>query len=327
MKNGKIISIGEVLVDWTCLNKTLDLNEANEFIKLPGGAPANVAVGLAKQGYPVQFIGGFSQDIFGEWLKNHLNSLNVDVSHSQTIENAGTRCAYVLTDKNGNRVFKGFSKSLCADTMLEYDKIDLNNLKNASIIYFGSFIQACEKSRNVIKRILENTKNDNIKVYDPNLRPAVWSSVEEAVNVIKQTIKYVDVLKLSDDEVNLVSGIENNIESAAEKVFNEYSLKLLVITMGEKGSFYINKNGRGYVQPFKVPSVEMTGAGDGFVSGLIGGIYEYINTENQDIENIASEEISFILTKANAVGALATIKPGAMSALPTRKELEEFLAK
>ena len=326
MKNAKIISIGEVLVDWTCLNKTLDLNEANEFIKLPGGAPANVAVGLAKQGYPVQFIGGFAQDIFGEWLKSHLNSLNVDVSHSQTVD-ASTRCAYVLTDKDGNRVFKGFSRSLCADTMLDYDKLDLNNLKNASIIYFGSFIQSCKNSRNVISKILQDTKNHNIKIYDPNLRPAVWSSIEEAINVIKQTIKYVDVLKLSDDEVNLVSGIENNIEAAAEKVFNEYSLKLLVITMGEKGSFYINKNDKGYVQPFRVPSVEMTGAGDGFVSGLIGGIYDYINTKDQGIEDISSDEIRYILTKANAVGALATIKPGAMSALPTRKELEEFLAK
>ncbi len=321
MGNKNIISIiGEVLVDWTCLNRTLDLNKANEFLKLPGGAPANVAVGLAKQDYPVRFIGGFAADIFGDWLKEYLTSLGVDVDLSQTIENANTRCAYVLTDENGNRVFKGFSRSMCADTMLEYEKIDLNVLKESPIIYFGSLIQACDNTRTVIRKILENTKGYNIKVYDPNLRPAVWGSVDEAVSVIKQTINYVDILKLSDDEVNLISGIENNIEAAAQKVFNEYDLELLVITMGNSGSFYINKDNSGYVEPFKVQSIEMTGAGDGFVAGLLAGIYD------NGIKDLAKEKIKDILTRANAIGAMATTKPGAMSALPTKAELEEFLS-
>ncbi len=313
MINKPIISIGEVLIDWTCLNKTLDLNKANEFIKLPGGAPANVAVGLAKLGYPVYFMGGFAADLFGDWLKEYLTALNVEVSLSQTIEDANTRCAYVLTDENGNRVFKGFSKSMCADSMIDCRKIDKKALKNAKIIYFGSFIQACPNTRDVIKNILENTKGHNIKVYDPNLRLAVWSSPDEALEVIKETINYVDILKLSDDEVNLISGIDNDIEKAAQKVFNDYELKLLVITMGKGGSFYINHDGSGFVKPFKVNSVEMTGAGDGFVSGLIAGIYD-------------NEEITAVLTKANAIGALATTKPGAMSALPTKAELEEFLS-
>lgn len=318
MQNKKIVIFGEALVDWTCLNKTLDLNKANEFMKLPGGAPANVSVGLAKLGYPVCFAGGFSDDVLGKWLKEYLTAFNVDLSISQDIENSNTRCAYVLTDETGNRVFKGFTKSMCADLMLDVEKIDLNILKESSIIYFGSIIQSEPSLRKGLTNILKNT--DNIKVYDPNLRLAVWNSQEEAVSVIKETINYVDILKLSDDEVNLISGIENDIEAAAKKVFDEYDLKLLVITMGDKGSFFIDGNKQGFVKPFKVESYEMTGAGDGFVSGLLSGIYD------NGIKNLTKEQIIDILTRANAIGALATTKPGAMTALPTKTELEEFLS-
>ncbi len=337
MKLNKITCIGEVLIDWTCLDKTLDLNKANDFIKAPGGAPANVAVALAKVSKPVQFLGGFSTDLFGGWLKSYLTQFGVDVSAAPDVPKSNTRSAYVLTDEKGNRVFKGFSNESCADVMIDFNMIDMDDLKNSSMIYFGSLLQSQELTRNTIAKVLEFLGTDNskyLKVYDPNLRMALWPDVDTAMGVIKKTIKKVDILKLSDDEIDLVTGIKDNIEAAAQKVFETYdNIKLLVVTMGPNGSYFINKNGKGFVKPFKVDSVEMTGAGDAFVAGLLGGLHDFLSENNgqngnlaEILETLSAERLQKILTSANAMGALATTKPGAMSALPTTAELDKFLA-
>lgn len=331
MENKKITTIGECLIDWVCLDKTTDLYEATTFIKAQGGAPANVAVGLAKLNYPVKFVGGFARDLFGTWLKESLSSHHVDISMSVDIPNSNTRNAYILTDKNGNRVIKTFSVFSCADSMIELKHIDFDDIANSPLIYMGSLLQASEASRFTVSNIINAIETDNIIVYDPNLRLCLWKSTEEAIKTITETFYMVDVVKLSADEIELITGIDK-LEVAAQKVYNDYNLKLLVITSGHKGSYYINKQGSGFVKPFKVESVETTGAGDAFVAGLLSGLFDLIVKDQQKcsglkslIANLSSETLEKILLKANALGALTTTKPGATSALPTREELESFL--
>lgn len=332
MKSNKITSIGEALVDWVCLDRTLDLNKAKDFVKAFGGAPANLAVALAKLDYPVQFLGGFSGDAFGRWIKEYLASYGVDLSISLDIPDSNTRNAYVLTNPNGERVLKGFTLSNCADSLLYIDKINLDAIKTSPIVYFGSLLQADVNCRETIRQIVSSIGKDSIKVYDPNLRLCLWPSTETAISVIKETIQSVDILKLSDDEICLVSPCED-IEVAARSIFNEYNLKLLVVTLGCNGSFYINKSGSGFVKPFCVETVELTGAGDGFVAGLLGGLYDYFLKEspnltnlNNILENISCQKLEEIMQRANAIGALTTTKPGATLALPTRMELDNFLS-
>lgn len=327
----KITTIGEALIDWVCMDRTLDLCQAEKFIKAPGGAPANVAVALAKLNYPVQFIGGFSEDIFGQWLKEFLSSHNVDTENSITVKDSNTRNAYILTDKTGNRVLKGFSMSCCADSMVDFNDINLEPITSSPLVYFGSLLQASEQSRFTLNNIINAVVSENFVVYDPNLRLCLWESKKEAINIIKETFSLVDSVKLSDDEIELITE-DNNVERSAERIFKDYNLKLLVVTLGNKGSFYINKVGKGFVNPFKVESVEMTGAGDAFVAALLGGIYD-IYTQNAEItndldnliESLPQNDMNRILIKANAMGALTTTKPGATSALPTMKELDLFL--
>lgn len=329
--NNKITTIGESLIDWVCLDKTTDLYEANDFIKAAGGAPANVAVGLARLNYPVQFIGGFSTDIFGIWLKEFLSSHNVDMSTSIDIEDSNTRNAYILTNKNGNRVLKGFSMHCCADSMLSFEDINIEAIKQSPIVYFGSLLQASEKTRNTIDQIINSVKGNNLTVYDPNLRTCMWNNLDDATNIIKNTINRVDVVKLSDDEIDLITKIDD-IEEAAKHIFNNNDLKLLVVTIGNKGSFYINKNGSGYVKPYNVEPVEVTGAGDAFLAGILGGFYDILQENKssnidliQIIENIPCNKLEDIMKRANAIGALTTLKAGATSSLPTREELTDFL--
>lgn len=331
MKDKKITAIGESLIDWVCLDKTNDLYEATEFIKAAGGAPSNVAVGLAKLNYPVQFIGGFSKDIFGKWLKEFLSSYNVDMSMSVDIEDSNTRNAYILTNKNGNRVLKGFSMQCCADSMLSFEDINIEAIKQSPIIYFGSLLQAGEKTRNTIDQIINSLKDNNLIVYDPNLRTCMWKNLDDAIDIIKDTINRVDVVKLSDDEIDLITRI-NDIEEAAKYVFDNYNLKLLVVTIGSKGSFYINKSGSGHVNPYSVEPVEVTGAGDAFLAGILGGFHDIMHEQNctnkeliKIIEDLPCKKIEEIMKRANAIGALTTLKAGATSSLPTREELSDFL--
>lgn len=331
MEKKKITTIGESLVDWVCLARTTDLYEANEFIKAAGGAPANVAVGLAKLNYPVQFLGGFSTDLFGKWLKEFLSSYNVDISISVDIPNSNTRNAYILTNKTGDRVLKGFSMTSCADSMIEFKDVNIDAISDSPIIYFGSLLQAYETSRYTLNNIINTVIEENISVYDPNLRLCLWENIDEAIKVILETFHLVDIVKLSDDEIELITKT-NDIEKAAKQLFYDYKLKLLVITLGSKGSYYINKQGSGFVKPFKVEPVEMTGAGDGFVAGLLGGIYDLITEETGKyssldhlIENLSCDKLESIIRRANVIGAVTTTKPGATSALPTREELEVFL--
>lgn len=321
----KIFIVGEALVDWVCLDRTLNLNNAKEFIKAAGGAPANVAVGLAKRNYPVSFIGGFSTDAFGKWLKEYITAYGVDTSHSQMIDNANTRNAYVLTDEKGNRVFKGFSNFSCADTMLDEDKIDYNTLINSPILYFGSMLQSDKNSRGVILRLITEMKEKTLIVYDPNFRLDVWHDKATALAIISHTLSLVDVIKLSDDEIVLLTG-KQDIAESAEILFKKYNPKLLIVTMGQEGCYYINKNHKGYQKSFTVEPIEATGAGDAFVSGVLSGLYDLMN-QGFKVDDLNKEQIETILVNSSAIGALATTKAGAMTGLPSQEELDNFLAK
>lgn len=332
MSRKKITAIGEVLIDWACLDKTLDLFEATQFYKAPGGAPANVAVGLAKLNYPVQFIGGIATDLFGTWLKEFLTSYNVDIANCIDVENANTRSAYVFKDKSGNRVFKGFSKVANADCEIQVEHINKEAIEASPLICFGSFIQSKKNSKDALDYIIDIARTTAVKVYDPNIRLCLWEDMDAVVSVLKETLAKVEVAKLSDDEIDKITGIES-IPAAAAQIMAEFpNIKLLVVTLGGEGSYFINKQGSGFVKPFKVKLVEATGAGDGFVAGLLSGLYDVLSANTatypemiEAIDTLTADQLVKILTKANAIGAITTTKPGAMPALPTKDELDYFL--
>jgi fructokinase len=334
MTLSSIVCLGEALIDWVCLNPSLNLAEAAEFTRAPGGAPANVAVGLAKLGYPVQFIGGMSADVFGDYLQNVLTAYGVDTRFMPVIPNSNTRHAYVLTDENGNRVFKGFSLYANADSLLEPDHIPVSVLQNAQLLYVGSVLQASPVTANTINSVLEQfAALPGISVYDPNYRAPLWNSEANAFEVITHTATKVDVVKLSDDEITKLTGM-SDIEMAAHAFWKQLpSCRLLVVTCGGDGSFFLNSQGSGFVASFPVNALEMTGAGDGFVAGLMGSLSDWLNAQpagpsewKAALSDMKPDVLKHILLRANAVGALATLKPGAMSSLPTKQELTDFLA-
>ncbi len=326
-RNASVICIGEALVDWVCLDRTLDMAQAEQFIKVPGGAPANVAVGLARLGCPVSFLGGFAQDAFGDWLRHHLSGLGVDITLSPVFEDANTRHAYVLTNEHGDRVLKGFTQSACADVMLTGQILHPQILANTAVLYWGSVIQSSPACSQALLDFVDQAPVFTLKVYDPNYRAVLWDSLAQAKVAMAESFRRAHVVKLSDDEIFLLKRT-HDYEAAARELIVEYGIRLLIVTMGAQGSLYVTAKQSGRISPLVVESVEMTGAGDGFVAGLIRGLYGQMPDAPNPItllENLQPAQLEHILFEANAVGALATTKPGAMASLPTLAELDSFL--
>lgn len=337
-----ILCVGELLLDWVCLDKTLDLAQAHSFTKAPGGAPANVAVGLAKLDRSVSFIGGLADDCFAPYLKQHMEQYGVSMHYCPTVANSNTRQAYVLTNEQGNRVFKGFTNAGCADSLLSsdllittYNESLRQAIQTAPCIYFGSVMQASPITRKTIEWLIETSLQHSqaILVYDPNYRASLWPEREAAFRLIVETAQKAHVVKLSDDEITAITG-EQDIRNAAER-FMELApnLALLIVTCGAEGSYYKTRSSWAKVNAFAVDALEMTGAGDGFVSGLIAGLCKALENSSSGgaplhayLAALSDTTLNDILRKANALGALATLKPGAMSSLPTLHELEVFLA-
>jgi len=332
MKIAPIISIGELLVDWVSPEPGLKDHKIYNFKMAAGGAPANVAIGLAKLGHPIYFVGGVSDDSFGTWLFDYLESSGVSTDLVQKIPQANTRHAYIFTDGvTGNRVLNHITSNQCPDSLLQSSMLDSKLLAQASIVYYGSVMQSSIEGANNLDEILALIPASTLRIYDPNIRTCLWThQTERLKHCLEQSAQNVDILKLSDNELQFFTD-EADIQTAARLIFDHYQPALLIVTLGEKGAMYISPKGKGLVKSFQVPSVEMTGAGDGFIAGLLGGLHALAQLKNQSVKETAlaltSSEIEALLLEANAVGALATTQPGATAGLPTKQQLKEFLSK
>ena len=329
MKTPPIITIGEILIDWVCQEPKLKEQKIYDFKMAAGGAPANVAVGLARLGYPVEFVGGVSDDSFGQWLYEYLEASDVGTEHVQRLSQAVTRHAYVFTNEAGNRVLDNITSCQSPDSLLQSSMLALERLQQVSMVYFGSVMQSSVDGAKNLDDILQLFPANVLTVYDPNIRTCLWSSQEQRlVHCLQQSAQSVDILKLSDNELCFFTE-EADIQTASRIIFDRYQPILLVVTLGEDGALYISSAGQGYIESYPVASVEMTGAGDGFVAGLLGGLYTLAQLKNQSAKETALTltlaEIKALLHEANAVGALATTQPGATAGLPTKQQLNTFM--
>jgi fructokinase len=311
-----IIALGEILIDFVSLRKGFPLWRAPGFLKAAGGAPANVAAGLGKLGVKVGFIGKVGSDPFGVFLKNALQECNVDVSHIVISNQYRTTLAFVSLTEEGERDFV-FFRHPGADMMLSPEEMDEEYIKRAKILHFGSISLINEPYRSATLRALRIARENGLLVsYDPNLRLSLWENEEKAKEGIALGLGFSDIVKLSEEELHFLTG--KGIEEGCAEIL-ETGKKLVVITLGEKGCYYYTREGRGYVEGFKIKVVDTTGAGDGFVAGMLYKILEF----GEDFPKSGDEIFRF----ANAVGALTCEKRGAIRGLPTLRQVRRFLTK
>ncbi|WP_282033637.1 aminoimidazole riboside kinase [Metabacillus indicus] len=315
MKKG-IISLGEALIDFIPVD-----SENLVYQKSPGGAPANVAVGLARLGAPSSFLGKVGDDVLGTFLKETLQSFGVNTDHMLLTKEAKTGAVFITLAEGGERSFD-FYIDPSADRFLHEENLDVSLFAESKILHYGSISMISEPSKNATVKAVELARENGMIVsYDPNLRLSLWENEETAKETILSMFGKADLIKISEEELEFLTG-ESDIEKGVEKLA-AYNIPLLFITMGSEGSYAFTKNGAVKIDAMRVNAVDTTGAGDAFVSGILYQLHE-LETHPGELK---ADELKRIGRFASVSGGLAASVKGAMTALPTLGEVEDILKK
>ncbi|MFM2345179.1 MAG: hypothetical protein RLZZ210_1792 [Pseudomonadota bacterium] len=322
-----ILCLGEILVDWISPVIGAELSQAQTFTKNAGGAPANTAVGLARQGVDVGFIGAVSNDEFGKWLLSILEQENINTQGIVVDEKTSTRMAYVVTTKSGDRKLAEFSKIACADVVLDKSHLIESQFIDASILHFGSISLINNPCADATYEALKLARKHGLIIsYDPNVRLNLWSSPQVCKQTILDTIGLADIVKINQEELVFLTGSDNIAK--ADELRKQYNIPLLIITLDTCGAYICTENFSKSISGFRINLVEATGAGDGFNAGVLFGILSHIkHTTNrrQKLIDLNVNQLEEIVNRANAIGAIICTKTGAMQSLPSKQEVDEFI--
>ncbi|MBD3305665.1 hypothetical protein GF339_04740 [candidate division KSB3 bacterium] len=319
-----IVCLGELLIDFVSQESGVSLIEAPSFQKAAGGAPANVAVGLARLGHQVGFVGKVGQESFGEFLVGVLRDNKVDVSGISFDDYARTMLAFVSLTEEGERDFM-FYRHPSADMRLIPEEIPEDLISQAAIFHYGSISLISEPCRSATFHALEIAKQHNLLIsYDPNLRLGLWESVEQARKEMLDGMRYATIVKINEEELEFLTGTQD-FEEGGKQIL-DHGPSLLILTLGKQGCYFYSPSAQGSVPGYSIRAVDTTGAGDGFVAGLLSGFLKDLTPHDTFTvpERDALEECCRF---ANAVGALTSLKRGAIPSLPTPEEVEEFINK
>lgn len=317
-KKYDVIALGELLIDFTMNGQSEQGN--NMFEACPGGAPCNVLALLNKMGKKTAFIGKVGKDQFGALLRDTITEAGIDASNLMADENVNTTLAFVHTFPDGDREFS-FYRNPGADMMLTADEVNPEVVKDTKVFHFGTLSMTHEGVREATKKAVETAKANGCLVsFDPNLRPPLWSSLDLAKEQMEYGFGKCDILKISDNEIQFVSGKEDYDEGIAY-LQETYNIPLILLTMGKDGSRAYYKGMRVERPGFSVKAIETTGAGDTFCGSSLNYLVDH------DFENLTEEQLGEMLTFANAAAALVTTKKGVIKAMPVKEEVLELIQK
>lgn len=307
-----VVCFGEMLIDFVPTTSGLSLAEAPAFKKAPGGAPANVAVGIARLGGSSAFIGKVGEDEFGYMLADILKENNVNNEGMRFDPGARTALAFVTLRNDGEREFM-FYRNPSADMLLQESELDIDLIKKAKIFHYGSISLITEPCKSAHFAATKAAKDAGVLLsYDPNLRLPLWPSAEAAREGIFSTWDTADIIKISEEEISFLTQGEDPYDDNVVRKLYHPNLKLLLVTEGADGCRYYTKEFSGRVGGLNVNAVDTTGAGDAFVAGMLSQL-------SADIHLIQEEDrLRDALQFANACGALTVMERGAIPALPTR---------
>jgi len=312
-----VVAHGELLIDFVPTVSGVTLLEAPAFIKAPGGAPANVAVGLARLGVSAGFMGQVGDDVFGRFLAQTLRDQGVDVSALRFSKDARTMLAFVSLRSDGERDFV-FYRHPSADMLYAPAHVDPAYVRAARVFHFGSISLISEPACAATLYAVDVARAAGVLVsYDPNLRLGLWPSAEAARAGVQRAWALAHFIKVSEEELTFLAGTDDP-EKAVDILWHP-DLRLLVVTCGRAGCRYITSRFSGEVPGFSVNVVDTTGAGDGFVAGLLKGLLDNLDALDRE------PQLRAICRYANAVGALTTTLRGAIPALPTAVAVQMFL--
>ena len=308
-----ITTIGEILIDLT--QTGTDERGIPQFAANPGGAPANLAVAASRLGAKTAFIGKVGQDSFGDYLKNVLAENHVDVSALKTDPVQHTTLAVVSVDKTGERDFS-FYRDPSADVNLSAEDVPEALLKDTRILHFGSVSLTAEPARSATMHAARQAKVlGKIVSYDPNYRARLWKSEAEAIEQMKAPLPLADILKVSDEELPLLTGTADPAEGT--RILTESGVQLILVTLGPDGAFYRLGERTGHVPGVPCKVGDTNGAGDTFFGALLSKLCRYSKVADIPVD-VLEEAIAF----ANKAASITTSRRGAIPAMPTLDEVE-----
>ena len=308
-----VVALGELLIDFTPAGTSQAGNIL--FERNPGGAPANVLAAVTKLGGTGALIGKVGSDQFGFFLRDVLKGHGIDGRGLRFSKEVNTTLAFVQLDEHGDRSFSFYRKP-GADTTLAPEDIDFSLIDEAKIFHFGSLSMTDEPARSATKTALEYArKKGKVITYDPNWRPPLWQSEEQARENMLFGLQYADVLKISEEELALLTGT-GDVETGSRQ-FLDRGVKIVVVTLGPKGCYYRCAAGSGFLSTYDTKVVDTNGSGDCFFGAMIWQLSRY----NGALESIAPEELAKMADFANAAGAVCATRKGALPAMPGEEEI------
>ena len=263
----KVVAIGELLIDFVPQQKGCALDEVTHFERVAGGAPANVAAAVARLGGNAAMISQVGEDAFGTHILKVLRANGVDTSYVFRTGRANTGLAFVSLDAAGNREFS-FFRNPSADLFLEEGQIAPDMFTECAALHFCSVDLVDWPVRAAHRRAVALAKQAGALIsFDPNVRLPLWSSPADCQAAIREFLPSADLVKLSDDEVEFVTGCTDE-RTAAEKLFG-MGCRLLIVTRGAAGSAAYTPHAEGFAETIRVPVTDTTGAGDSFIGSFL----------------------------------------------------------
>lgn len=317
MKKFDITALGELLIDFTENGLSAQGNhllEAN-----PGGAPCNVLAMLAKLGKKTAFIGKVGDDFLGRHLKNVVEEVGIDTRNLLLDDKVHTTLAFVHTYPDGDRDFS-FYRNPGADMNLCAEEINEELIAQSRIFHFGSLSLTHPGVREATKKALRIAKEQGCLIsYDPNLRPPLWNTLEEAKEQIAFGMTQCDIMKISDNEIQWFTG-EEDFDKGIRILQETYHIPLILLSLGRDGS-------RAYYQGMKVEAapflqkntIETTGAGDTFCACVLNYVLDH------GLEGLTEAQLCEMLRYANAAASLITTRKGALKVMPSAEEVAGLL--
>lgn len=312
-----VTALGELLIDFTENGNSEQGNplmEAN-----PGGAPCNMLSMIQKLGGTTAFIGKVGKDMFGRQLRQAVESVGIDTRNLMEDEEIHTTLAFVHTFPDGDRDFS-FYRNPGADMMLTKEEIQEDLIRNSKVFHFGTLSSTHEGVREATRYAIDVAKEAGCLVsFDPNLRPPLWKTLEDARKEIEYGLSKTDILKISDNEVEFLCGT-SDYDEGAKMLIEKYNIPFVCVTLGKDGSRAYYKGMcvevPGFVQK---NTIETTGAGDTFCGCMLHYIIQH------GLEDLTEENLRELLTFANAAASVITTRKGALAVMPSKEEVEELL--
>lgn len=312
-----VTALGELLIDFTENGNSEQGNplmEAN-----PGGAPCNMLAMIQKLGGTTAFIGKVGKDMFGRQLKNAVEAVGIDTRNLMEDEEVHTTLAFVHTFPDGDRDFS-FYRNPGADMMLTKEEIQEDLIRNSKAFHFGTLSSTHEGVREATRYAIDVAKEAGCLIsFDPNLRPPLWNTLEDARKEIEYGLSKADILKISDNEVEFLCGT-SDYDEGAQMLIEKYNIPFVCVTLGKAGSRAYYKGMRVEVPGFvQENTIETTGAGDTFCGCMLNYILQH------GLEDLTEENLKELLTFANAAASVITTRKGALAVMPSKEEVERML--